>query len=87
MPRRQNTIIENKRKHELELTQRTYQVRILRVLCSNGIFCEISPDVFANNRVSVALVQNEPLRAYMLHLSVALCCGQSLPATRLTSAE
>ncbi|KAI5303978.1 hypothetical protein KEM56_006996 [Ascosphaera pollenicola] len=37
--------------------------RVLRCLCSAGVFREVSDGVFANNRISAALVQNEPLRA------------------------
>ncbi len=40
--------------------------RILRSLCSNHIFMEISPDCFANNVISATLVNNEPLRAYVM---------------------
>lgn len=40
--------------------------RILRALCSNHIFMETSADCFANNVVSAALINNEPLRAYVL---------------------
>ncbi|KKA24443.1 O-methyltransferase [Rasamsonia emersonii CBS 393.64] len=39
--------------------------RILRCLCSIHIFREIGPGRFANNRISAALVHNEPLRAYV----------------------
>lgn len=55
----------------------------MRVLCSNGIFCEVAPDVFANNRVSAALIQNEPLRAYMLHLSVCTLLTMTAPGNLL----
>ncbi|KAM0648256.1 hypothetical protein ACHAO3_006919 [Verticillium nonalfalfae] len=40
--------------------------RLLRCLCSIHIFTEVEPDVFANNAVSAGLVDNEPLRAYIL---------------------
>ncbi|PNH47456.1 hypothetical protein VD0004_g823 [Verticillium dahliae] len=40
--------------------------RLLRCLCSIHIFAEVEPDVFANNAVSAGLVDNEPLRAYIL---------------------
>ena len=40
--------------------------RLLRCLCSNHIFREVATDVFANNVTSAALVNNEPLRAYVL---------------------
>lgn len=42
--------------------------RILRLLCSIHIFKQTGPDMFANNRISAALVENEPLRAYVLLL-------------------
>lgn len=46
--------------------------RILRTLCSNHIFTEPSPDHFANNVISAALVNNEPLRAYILNFNLDL---------------
>ena len=46
--------------------------RILRMLCSNHIFTEPSPDHFANNTISAALVKNEPLRAYILNFNLDL---------------
>ncbi|KAL9047473.1 MAG: hypothetical protein Q9206_006754, partial [Seirophora lacunosa] len=46
--------------------------RILRCLCSIHIFREITPDLFANNSISMALVHNEPLRAYVLTLWVKI---------------
>ena len=46
--------------------------RILRTLCSNHIFAELSPDHFANNTISTALVNNEPLRAYILNFNLDL---------------
>ncbi|KAL2812961.1 S-adenosyl-L-methionine-dependent methyltransferase [Aspergillus granulosus] len=39
--------------------------RILRCLCSIHIFRQIGTERFANNRISAALVKNEPLRAYV----------------------
>lgn len=47
--------------------------RIMRCLCSIHIFKEVQPDHFANNSVSAALVDNEPLRAYIVMLYV--CVG------------
>ncbi len=44
--------------------------RILRCLTSEHIFRETGPDGFANNDVSHSLVKNEPLRAYLIMLSV-----------------
>lgn len=46
--------------------------RILRTLCSIHIFREVAPDVFANNVTSAALVDNEPLRAYVLLFNLDL---------------
>ncbi|KAF2821202.1 O-methyltransferase A [Ophiobolus disseminans] len=40
--------------------------RVLRCLCSIHVLDEVAPDTFANNKVSAALVGNEPLRAYIL---------------------
>ena len=40
----------------------------MRCLCSIHVFQEVAPDVFANSRISEALVRNEPLRAYLLVL-------------------
>ncbi|KAL4963710.1 O-methyltransferase tpcA [Aspergillus stella-maris] len=39
--------------------------RILRCLCSIHIFKEVEPEVFANNRISAALIKSEGLRAYV----------------------
>ncbi|KAL4789761.1 S-adenosyl-L-methionine-dependent methyltransferase [Aspergillus venezuelensis] len=39
--------------------------RILRCLCSIHIFKEVGPEVFANNRISDALIKNKGLRAYV----------------------
>lgn len=46
--------------------------RLLRCLCSIHIFREVAPDVFANNVTSAALVNNEPLRAYVLLFNLDL---------------
>ncbi|KAK4145922.1 S-adenosyl-L-methionine-dependent methyltransferase [Dichotomopilus funicola] len=40
--------------------------RLLRCLCSIHLFSEPREDVFANNRITSALVGNDPLRAYVL---------------------
>lgn len=42
--------------------------RIMTCLCSNHVFREVEGGKFANNRISAALVGNEPLRAYVLLL-------------------
>ncbi|KAI1111372.1 S-adenosyl-L-methionine-dependent methyltransferase [Nemania sp. NC0429] len=40
--------------------------RVMRCLCSIHIFHEKDEDVFVNNRIASSLVDNEPLRAYIL---------------------
>lgn len=45
-----------------------YIARLLRCLCSIHIFREIAPDQFKNNGISASLVNNEPLRAYVMLL-------------------
>ncbi|KAJ8133353.1 hypothetical protein O1611_g274 [Lasiodiplodia mahajangana] len=40
--------------------------RLMRCLCSIHLFSEKEEDVFTNNRISLSLVNNEPLRAYIL---------------------
>ncbi|KAI1172125.1 S-adenosyl-L-methionine-dependent methyltransferase [Nemania sp. FL0916] len=40
--------------------------RVMRCLCSIHIFHEKEEDVFTNNRISSSLVNNEPLRAYIM---------------------
>ncbi|PKY04557.1 S-adenosyl-L-methionine-dependent methyltransferase [Aspergillus campestris IBT 28561] len=56
--------------------------RILRCLCSSHILKEPEPDIFANNRISSALVNNEPLRAYILMFHADLfSCAEHLPHT------
>ena len=58
--------------------------RILRTLCSNHIFTEPSPDHFANNTISSALVNNEPLRAYILNFNLDLyAASEHMPKTLL----
>ncbi|MCJ1283722.1 hypothetical protein MMC26_003053 [Xylographa opegraphella] len=44
--------------------------RILRVLCSSGIFKETTPQTFANNRISAVLAHNESFRSYILVFSI-----------------
>jgi hypothetical protein len=44
--------------------------RLMRTLCSIHVFDEVAPDVYTNNQTSAALVNNEPLRAYILLLFV-----------------
>ncbi|KAI1261349.1 S-adenosyl-L-methionine-dependent methyltransferase [Xylariaceae sp. FL1019] len=40
--------------------------RVMRCLCSIHIFHEKAEDVFVNNKISASLVDNEPLRAYIM---------------------
>jgi hypothetical protein len=42
----------------------------MRCLCSIHIFHEKDEDVFTNNKISSSLVDNEPLRAYIMLLYV-----------------
>lgn len=44
----------------------------MRCLCSIHIFSEKAEDVFTNNAISASLVDNEPLRAYILLLYVTI---------------
>ena len=43
----------------------------MRCLCSNHIFQEIGDGMFANNAISAALVNNDPLRAYIVMMYVS----------------
>ncbi|GBE80928.1 O-methyltransferase gedA [Sparassis crispa] len=43
--------------------------RVMRTLCSTHIFAEVQEGRFANNSVSECLVNNEPLRAYIVSLA------------------
>ncbi|KAJ5769698.1 hypothetical protein N7520_004257 [Penicillium odoratum] len=58
--------------------------RILRYLCSIGIFRQTGVEKFANNTISVALISNEPLRAYVqLVNSEGFTASDRLPKTLL----
>ncbi|KAF2836623.1 O-methyltransferase A [Patellaria atrata CBS 101060] len=46
--------------------------RIMRCLCSIHIFNEPTANSFANNRISAALIHNEPLRAYVMLFALDL---------------
>ncbi|CUS10370.1 unnamed protein product [Tuber aestivum] len=46
--------------------------RVMRCLCSNHLFREVKEDCFANNKITGALVGNEPLRAYLMLFSLDL---------------
>ncbi|KAI5288167.1 hypothetical protein KEM54_005424 [Ascosphaera aggregata] len=59
--------------------ERRKLARILRCLCSSGVFREVEDGIFANNRISSALVNNEPLRAGGLLFT----CSDQLPRTLL----
>jgi hypothetical protein len=49
--------------------------RVLRLLATNYIFIEVSPDVFANNRLSTVLDTGRPVEE--LISKWALCCVRS----------
>ncbi|KAF4211554.1 hypothetical protein CNMCM5878_002502 [Aspergillus fumigatiaffinis] len=56
--------------------------RVLRCLCSSHIFSEPETETFANNRISSVLVDNDPLRAYILMFHADLfSCALHLPST------
>lgn len=40
--------------------------RVMRCLCSIHLFRETADDVFSNNIITKSLVNNDPLRAYVL---------------------
>jgi hypothetical protein len=44
--------------------------RILRLLATNHIFIEVSPDVFTNNRVSSALDTGKPVEELLSRLAL-----------------
>ncbi|KAK0615277.1 S-adenosyl-L-methionine-dependent methyltransferase [Bombardia bombarda] len=46
--------------------------RLMRCLCSIHLFKETAPDVFANNAITASLVDNEPLRSYILLFALDL---------------
>ena len=52
--------------------------RVLRVLASNHIFIEVSPDVFANNRLSSVLDTGKPVEELLakLVLSLLICSNE-----------
>lgn len=56
----------------------------MRSLCSIHIFREKDSDVFANNAISESLVNNEPLRAYIMLLSVTPVQLTPIPTAMLT---
>jgi hypothetical protein len=58
--------------------------RIMRCLCSIGIYSQTGAKTFANNAVSAALVSNEPLRAYVrLANTESYTASDFLPRTLL----
>ena len=58
--------------------------RILRTLCSSHIFAETASERFANNIISTALVNNEPLRAYVVNFGLDLyAASEHLPKALL----
>jgi hypothetical protein len=48
------------------------QARILRLLATNYIFMEVSPDVFANNRLSSALDTGKSVEELLTRLVLSL---------------
>lgn len=68
----------------IPLSNRINAARVLRYLCTIGIFRQTSHDVFANNSISAALIHNEPLRAYtQLVNGEAFTASDHLPKTLL----
>ncbi|PMD30938.1 S-adenosyl-L-methionine-dependent methyltransferase [Hyaloscypha variabilis F] len=56
--------------------------RLMRTLCSIHVFDEVAPDVYTNNQTSAALVNNEPLRAYILLFALdVFSAADHLPKT------
>jgi hypothetical protein len=45
-----------------------FAARILRLLATNHIFTEVSPDVFANNRLSSVLDTGKPVQELLARL-------------------
>lgn len=42
------------------------KARVLRLLCTNHVLCEVENDHFANSRTSKILVRNEPAQSLFL---------------------
>ncbi|KAF2199794.1 S-adenosyl-L-methionine-dependent methyltransferase [Delitschia confertaspora ATCC 74209] len=58
--------------------------RLMRCLCSIHIFTEPRPNVFGNNIISASLVNNEPLRAYIIMFALDIYSASDfLPKTLL----
>jgi hypothetical protein len=55
--------------------------RILRLLATNHIFIEVSPDVFANNRVSSALDTGKPVEELLSRLALSLTISNNALTT------
>lgn len=50
--------------------------RVLRLLATNHIFVEVSPDVFANNRLSSVLDTGKPVEELLARLASFKSSGQ-----------
>ncbi|GFF50688.1 sterigmatocystin 8-O-methyltransferase [Aspergillus udagawae] len=61
--------------------------RLMRCLCSIHIFQEVSPNMFANNTISAALVNNEPLRAYIIMFALDIYSASDFLPKTLLDAE
>lgn len=51
------------------------KARMMCCLCSSHLFSEVDPDVFTNNRITLSLVYNDPLR------ECVLLCGRDVYTT------
>ncbi|KAL4915849.1 S-adenosyl-L-methionine-dependent methyltransferase [Aspergillus aurantiobrunneus] len=61
--------------------------RLMRCLCSIHVFQEVQPGVFANNTISSALVDNEPLRAYIVMFALDIYSASGILPKTLLDAE
>ncbi|THC94252.1 hypothetical protein EYZ11_006261 [Aspergillus tanneri] len=61
--------------------------RLMRCLCSIHVFQEVLPSVFANNTISAALVNNEPLRAYIIMFALDIYSASDFLPKTLLDAE
>jgi hypothetical protein len=70
---------------EIERNVSTHSVpsaRVLRLLATNHIFIEVSPDVFAKNRLSTVLDTGKPVEELILRWAL-LCMGFPVPDTKM----
>ncbi|KAL2869086.1 O-methyltransferase tpcA [Aspergillus lucknowensis] len=61
--------------------------RLMRCLCSIHVFQEVRPNVFGNNTISAALVNNEPLRAYIIMFALDIYSASDFLPKTLLDAE